>query len=258
MMIKLLRSDIYRVLHSKTIYITIVAMLGIATISMMSQTIIVSGMIDPDMQKVIESTKHWGMSEAIIACTMGLSAYSWFNIPMYTIIIGQEFSQGTYKNVFFSGISRREFVTSKLLLMMITIISLFIILFGYVAILGYIKNGLGNISFNGDIIKNLIIASLFYVIISTVYYTLALGIQVSTNSSILAIVFVIIFPFMIQMIQMLTDWNFLNMVNFAATTFRAQTGDLPISEIIKTLSMNAGLLLFTSCASIEILKRKEF
>ncbi|QIK69162.1 ABC transporter permease subunit [Erysipelothrix sp. HDW6C] len=257
-MMKLMRADMYRILRTKSFYATVIGMVVLVGVIVSTQTMVVSGMFDADMQQIIESTKVWGVREAIMTCTMGLSVFSWFSIPIYSIVVGQEFSQGTYKNVFFSGISRKSFVISKLILIASLVLFMLLVLFGSASLFGYLNGGMGSLPLSSDIVKNLMVAGLFYVVIITVYYAIAMSLQVSVNSVVIAIVFVVVAPFLIQMLQMSTDWAVLNAVSFAATTFEAVSGILSNADIVKTVAMNIGVLAVSAITTTLVIRYKEF
>lgn len=257
-MLKLIKTDIYRILHTKTLYITIAGLIAFTSLVVFSETLIISGIVDPTMQQTLEHTPTWGMTEAIMACTMGLSVFAWFCIPFYAMIVGSEFSYGTYKNIFLSGISRFQFVLIKLILIFICIIGMLCIFFGFGALFGYINGGVGTLAFDSSIINNLLLTGLFCAIITTLYYSIAMSLQVSTNSLALAIVSLVALPLVIQFAQMAFESDALNAVSFSITTFKATIGQMSFKDIIQTLIANVGVLSVSTFFSSYVLTKKEF
>ena len=253
-MIRLMKADIYRLLRTKGFYITMILVVAYAAMMVLSQSVGSVGVNIPDL--VDASTVQWNLKNAVQLTALSSSFLVYFLIGLFVIIFGYEFSQRTYKNSLTSGQSRLSFVVSKYLIQLLFFVLASILYFGGASVVAAVKYGVGDTAM-GTFIWETLILSVSVSLVISIIFSLASLILVSTNSTVLAAVFVVIYPIAIQIIAMVTKFEDLKYVDFFGLAQQLGIGALSAKELLPYIGINVVIILFALLGSTFVIRKKE-
>ncbi|MGY3779482.1 hypothetical protein, partial [Isobaculum melis] len=168
-----------------------------------------------------------------------------------------EFSQKTYKNTLTAGVSRITFVLSKYFSQLLTVILGTMLYLGSTFVFSFFKYGMDNIQV-GALAQDIVFATLSVSFCISVILSLATILLISFNSSILATIFIAIYPMLIQIIALITKWSGLKYFDFFSLAQNMALNDLAGEALIPYILISLGLIACSIVINAQVIKRKEF
>lgn len=254
-MINQIRADLYRQLRTKGLYIT--ASLTVLFSSLITGFQAAGGVMVSNVELLDKLTAgKWSVYMGFQSSVLGSSVLMYGFIGIFVIVIGYEFSQGTYKNTLVSGISRLDFVLSKYIVMLLDIFILLAIYFVCADSTGMIA-GRRMGSTGAQLAKDNGIAVLVTTFFISVVFSLAITLLIATRSLIAAGVFIVLWPTAISIIAVLTHWDWLKYLDFFGAASGIGLGTIPKSQQLWYILVSVGLLVVSTAVSTVVMRRRE-
>lgn len=250
-MIRLMKADIYRLLHTKGFFATGLAVMAYAIIQVITET---SGGVG--INQDLMSPAGADLKSAVNAAIFSSSILVYIFIGLFVMIIGYEFSQKNYKNSLTAGLSRFQFVFAKYLSEVIYLTLFILIYFLTVIVTAYVKFGNTQSDFLSLIMEVLFLAVAFGLLISVVF-SLATMLLISMGSLIVGSVFIVFYPLIIQIAYSLTSWEQLKYFDFLGFVQILATGQLTFEEIIPYVIVSAVVTILALMGSALVIRKKE-
>lgn len=253
-MIRLIKADIYRLLRTKGFYITMILMMAYAALIVLSQSV---GSVGVNMEdKVDIGAVQWNLKIAVQYVSFSSAFLVYFLIGLFVILFGYEFSQRTYKNSLTAGVSRMTFVLSKYLIQLLFFFVATVLYYGGAVVIASIKYGFGDTALAPFLWDTLIMAIGVSLIISVIF-SLASLILVSSNSLVLASVFVVVYPMAIQIFALITKFEGLKYLDFFGLVQQIGVGALSVNELFPYAAVSLALIVLSLAGSALIIRQKE-
>ncbi|RXT54972.1 ABC transporter permease, partial [Lacticaseibacillus chiayiensis] len=177
-------------------------------------------------------------------------------IGVFVIVFGYEFTQKVYKNTLISGISRLQFILAKYLVMLLDLLILFTTHFAMVLIGGLIKGR----ALGGDwttVFETMglsIVAATFFL---SVVFSLGVFLLIATGSMTIATIVVVIFPLLIEVLNVIAQWKWLKYFDFFGVSQNIGVGSMKMNALPPYIAVSFGFLIVMIGMSVLILRRKE-
>lgn len=113
-MLKTIKAEIYRLLHSKSFYITLLILTALVVLTTVTKSVGTVGVQVDDMENIAEETVKWSAYTIPFIQIQSLSILQYFFLPMLITVLGTDFSYATYKNTLCKGVGRGKYYFSKL------------------------------------------------------------------------------------------------------------------------------------------------
>lgn len=91
-----------------------------------------------------------------------------------------------------------------------------------------------------------------------VYYTVASFLQILFNSTVAAVIFIVLAPLVVQILQVIQGWDWLKYIDYLSLTQAFGLGALRGAELLPYIYINSVIVITAIGLSILLLKRKEF
>ena len=91
-----------------------------------------------------------------------------------------------------------------------------------------------------------------------VYYILASFIQILFNSTVAAIIFIVLAPIAVQVLQVIQGWDWLKYIDYLSLTQSFGLGTIQGTDLFPYIYINGLIVVVAVVLSIMLLKRKEF
>lgn len=255
-MLRLLQADFYRLTRTKSIYIIIALFTLLFIYSALTETVGTIGVTNEAVSTAKQGIE-WDFKIAMQFFILGACLLIYCFIIYYVHIFSMEFSNHTYKNIFMTGTSRSTFLMSKLTSLFLSIFMSTTVIFGAVAGVCLIYYGKPEQLPNDYLLSTFqFIAGLSLCIM--VYYVVASFLQLLFHNVIPAIIFIVLAPIVVQVLQVLQDWQWLKYVDYLSLTQAFGLGSIKGEELLPYIYVNSGIVIVTTALSIMMLKRKEF
>jgi ABC-2 type transport system permease protein len=252
-MTRLMKADFYRLSHTVGIYITLAVVAILGVMNVVFETSISSGInVEGDLGKKV----IWDLAHLMRNTVLSSSILNYCFISIFVILIGFEFSSKTYKNSLISGTSRITFVLAKYATELLVLISATILFFMAALLAGIVKYGLGQTDLLAVFSEMLVISVVLGLMIS-VLFSLATMVLTLTESSVMAAVFIVMYPLIIQIIALVTKGEEVKYLDVSGFAQMVGLNQIKLSESVPYLLVSLGLILMSLVGSAFIIRHKE-
>ncbi|MBP1040142.1 ABC transporter permease [Vagococcus sp. BWB3-3] len=250
-MIRLMKADFYRVWHTKGFLATIGLVIAFAVMIVATES---SGGIGVDT--ALPNLQGGSLKNSIFLAVFSSSMLLYLLIGVFVIIIGYEFSQKNYKNSLTAGVSRFQFILSKYLSEVIYLSTFVLLYFTAAMVTGIVKFGGTQNNLASFLLETLLLAVAIGLIISVIF-CMATVLLVATGSTIIPTVFIVIYPILLQIIAVLTKWNFLKYFDFLNFVQLLGRQELSGEQLIPYVVTGVSVTIVSLIASTLIIRNKE-
>lgn len=255
-MIRLMQADFYRLTHTKSVYIVVTLFISFFIFSTLSGAVGTIGVSNETIQETVTAVQ-WDFILAMQYFTVTASMLIYCYIVYFLNIFSVEFSNRTYKNILMAGTSRSTYIFSKLLMLFLMIISTTVLIYLINAAVCFFYYGKP-----ADLPEGYWISILQFImglaLCIMVYYILASFLQILFNSTVAAVVFIVLAPFAVQILQVVQGWEWLKYIDYLSLTQSFGLGVIQGTDLLPYIYINAIIVLVAIACSIMLLKRKEF
>lgn len=254
-----IKSDFYRLFQSKGFYITLGVVVAYTLLIVLTQTM-AGVMVEGDTAVEMGNTQAalWTGSVALTNLLDMFSTLPFFMIPLFLIIVGYDFSMGTYKNTLTTGISRTKYFFAKYLTVVIAALFVVIIYLGLGYLIAGLKNGFGETTnvFWMAIIQNIGIKCFALLLLML----LATAVQVTTTSQIVAVLVIALLPIILQLFGIIPPLDKLEIYRFNPFLFMDITpGTILPKELLTSLTISSTMITVGLFVGTPLIfKKKEF
>lgn len=255
-MLRLIQADFYRLTRTASIYIVLLIFISVFIFSIITETVGTIGINNDDVNVAI-SSMEWDFISTMKNFSLTASILIYCFIVYYIHIFSTEFTNRTYKNILMAGTSRSTYLFSKLSMLFLMILSSTILIYFIVAMVGLFYYGQPSNFPNNywlSVIQFIVGLSLCIM----VYYIIASFIQILFNSTVAAIIFIVLAPIAIQVLQVIKGWDWLKYIDYLSLTQSFGLGIIEGTELLPYILINGVIVALVIILSISLLKRKEF
>lgn len=252
-MVRLMKADFYRLSQTTGIRITLLVVAALGVLSVFFETAITSGVnVDNDLFK----ETVWDLPHLMQNTVASSSILNYCFISVFVILIGFEFSLKTYKNSLTSGTSRLPFVFAKYVTELVVLILSTFLFFVIVLVSGIFKYGTAGVDLF-SIFSEMLLSSVVMGLMVSVLFSLATLILILTQSSIMAAVFIVIYPLIVQIAQLITKLDVIKYFDLAGFTQKVGLNLVSMNESLPYLFVGVAIILLSLVGSSVIIKHKE-
>lgn len=256
-MIRLMKADLYRLVHTKGIYIVLLAIIAFVGISVSSEIVGTMGVkSESAMESRSQGSSTWNMAVALTSASFSSSILIYLFIVFFVVVLGYEFSQRTYKNTLTSGASRIAFVISKYFTQLLTLFVGTFLYFATTALFAFLKYGTEGIIV-GDVLRDTVIAMVSLSFCVSVIFSLATLVLFLTTSNIISVVFIIIYPILIQLTYMFTNWEGLKYFDFYSLAQNIGLGQIGGTELVPYILVSLATIVISLIGGTIVIRHKE-
>ncbi|KAF1298456.1 hypothetical protein BAU15_11925 [Enterococcus sp. JM4C] len=250
-MIRLIKADFYRVLHTKGFIVTGIVMIAFAIVNVLTGNSVGMGVdLDTTMPSGID------LKTSIDAAVFSSSILVYLLIGVFVIVFGYEFSQKTYKNSLTAGVSRLQFVVAKYISQVFYLTFFIVLHFAAVMLTAYLKFGSTQADFFSFVLQTFLLAVAISLLISVVF-SLASLLLVGLGSMVGAAILIVVYPIVVQIIYTITEWEQLKYFDFLGFIQVLGVGQLKFDEILPYVIVSAVVTLLSLVASTLLIRNKE-
>ncbi|RBP99909.1 ABC transporter permease [Bifidobacterium xylocopae] len=257
-MINQMRADFYRQAHTIGCYVLLAATIGFSVLLTLTKQ--VGGMMvsEGNTSQLMEQMAHspWSVLTGVKALTMSTSVLLYFDIALFVIVIGYEFSQKTYKNTLISGISRLQFIGAKYAVMLIDLLGLTLVYY-LTCLATSLATGRGLGESAGKLAGDIAIMTIAVAFFISVTFSLGIILLVATGSTIIPAVFVVVWPLAVAMLTVFAHWSWLKYVDFINVAMNVALSLIKVGDLWPYIGVSVGVLAVTIVGSALIIRRKE-
>lgn len=251
-MVRLMKADFYRLSQTTGIRITLLVVAALGVLSVFFETAITSGVnVDNDLFK----ETVWDLPHLMQNTVASSSILNYCFISVFVILIGFEFSLKTYKNSLTSGTSRLSFVFAKYVTELVVLILSTFLFFVIVLVSGIFKYGTAGVDLF-SIFSEMLLSSVVMGLMVSVLFSLATLILILTQSSIMAAVFIVIYP-LVQIAQLITKSDVIKYFDLAGFTQKVGLNLVSMNESLPYLFVGVAIILLSLVGSSVVIKHKE-
>lgn len=255
-MLRLIQADLYRLTRTTSIYVTLIIFTALFVLSIITESVGTLG-VDNEQVNTTMQALEWDFLTAVQSFSVSACVLIYCFIIYYVHIFSTEFSNRTYKNILMSGTSRSTYLFSKLTMLFLMILGSTIGIYVINAIVSLIYYGKPTSFPEGFWISNVqFIFALSLCIM--VYYIVASFLQILFNSTIAAIIFIVLAPIAVQILQVIQSWEWLQYIDLLSFTQAFRLGFIEGTDLIPYVLINGGIVIVVIIMNITLLKTKEF
>ena len=255
-MLRIIHADLYRLTRTKSVYIIVSLFIALFIFSTLTETVGTIGITNENVNEAKQGVE-WDFTTAMQYFTITACLLIYCFIVYYIHIFSTEFSNRTYKNILMTGTSRSTFMLSKLTMLFLAIFTTTMAIYMTIATICYIYYGKPENLPDGFLLNSLqFILGLSLCIM--VYYIVASFLQILFNNVIPAIIFIVLAPIVVQVLQVIQGWHWLKYVDYLSLTQAFGLNALNRAELFPYIYVNGGVVIIAILLSIMLLKRKEF
>jgi len=255
-MLRLMQADFYRLTRTKSVYIILSLFISLFIIATLTETVGTIGVTNEQVNKATNATA-WDFISAMKYFTVTACILIYCFIVYYINIFSIEFSNRTYKNILMAGTSRSAYLFSKLLMLFLMIISTTVIIYLIITLVCFFYYGKP-----ADLPDNYLMSTLQFIVglslCIMVYYILASFLQILFNSIVAAIIFIVLAPLAVQILQVIQGWDWLKYIDYLSLTQSFGLGAIQGADLLPYIYINGVIIVVAIALSIILLKRKEF
>jgi len=156
-----------------------------------------------------------------------------------------------------AGTSRSAYLFSKLSMLFLMIISTTVIIYLIITLVCFFYYGKP-----ADLPDNYLMSTLQFIVglslCIMVYYILASFLQILFNSIVAAIIFIVLAPLAVQILQVIQGWEWLKYIDYLSLTQLFGLGAIQGADLLPYIYINGVIVVVAIALSIILLKRKEF
>jgi ABC-2 type transport system permease protein len=252
----MLRADFYRLLQSKSFWITQALVLVFVVVTIKTGSV---GHIGIDAgQEVQQAAQSYGENLDGVTAVSVVQSMSdilvYFILPLIVFIIGTDFTKGTYKNILTVGVSRYKYFFSKLTSFTIVLTIQLIMIYLVAFITGVIVNTTGDITI--DFMKNTVAVLGVQLIFLLAITVLASALLFTTKNNVVSIIFTIVFPLALSILHLLNpNVRLYEMLDFSTALKLATSLDF---DLLKYCLMGAlSTIVLGNVVIAQVFKRQE-
>ena len=255
-MLRLMQADFYRLTRTKSVYIILSLFISLFIVSTLTETVGTIGVTNEQVNAATNATA-WDFILAMKYFTVTACILIYCFIVYYINIFSIEFSNRTYKNILMAGTSRSAYLFSKLSMLFLMIISTTIIIYFIITLVCFFYYGKP-----ADLPDNYLMSTLQFIVglslCIMVYYILASFLQILFNSIVAAIIFIVLAPLAVQILQVIQGWDWLKYIDYLSLTQLFGLGAIQGADLLPYIYINGVIVVVAIALSIILLKRKEF
>ncbi|MGM0110817.1 ABC transporter permease [Enterococcus sp. DIV0187] len=262
-MLRLIKADFYRLFHSKVFHYILLVTIGLAGGIIISESFSAVAIVNTkELQDILDSFNQmdWNLMIAFKSTLLLSSLLTYLSIGLFTIISGYEFSQKTYRNTLASGVSRVTFVLSKYFVHLLSVLFLTALYLGSALVFAFIRYGTENVNM-GTLIGEIFFSILSLTITIVAILSLANVLLISSSSSVLAAIFIVVYPLGIQIVNQISRlgsrWSSFKLFDLLGMVQRMAFEKISGKTLIPSIAMNVILMICTIIASAWMIKKKE-
>lgn len=256
-MIRLIKSDIYRVLNARSFWIIMAILLVLQVLLILDGGIFYIGPTNSESTyRILNDTRS--IKETLHGSTLNINIFVMFASVLYAVIVGHEFSNGTYKNILCSGINRISFVVGKLISISIMLVLMLIYWYSLAFIISLIMNGTSISFLTMTDIKYLIFSIVITTLILTTINAVALMLQFFLNSVVVPMTIVTVAPVLISLFIILKGAEGLSFLDLTSTLQYLIMGDTESINLTSCIIKNIALLIGSTGLASYIMTKREF
>ncbi|GAB2021336.1 ABC transporter permease [Pseudolactococcus yaeyamensis] len=249
-MIRLMKADFYRLSKTVGLYMTLLAVVALGVLSVVSEASISVGV------NVEDIARTWTLPYLMKNAVMASPILTYVFISIFIILIGHEFSLKTYKNSLTAGTSRLTFLLAKYVTELLVLVLATFLFFMAVLVAGVMKYGLAGADLF-SIFSDMLLSSVMTGIMISVLFGLATLILISVQSSVLAAVFTVMYPLIMQITASVTKWENIKYFDFFGFAQMIGLNQLTLNESIPYLVVGSITILLSIVGSVFVIKHKE-
>ena len=254
-MLRLMQADLYRLTRTKSIYMIINLFIALFIYSALTQTVGTIGIVNETVNDAKVGVE-WDFVTAIQYFTVTACILIYCFIIFYVHIFSTEFSNRTYKNILMTGTSRSTFILSKLTMLFLCILSTTIVIYLTIATVCYFYYGKP-----ASLPDSFLLSTLQFIIglslCIMVYYVVASFIQLVFNNVIPAVIFIVLAPIVVQVLQVIQGWHWLKYIDYLSLTQAFGLNTIQGASLLPYIYVNGTIVIFAIIFSIVLLKVKE-
>jgi ABC-type transport system involved in multi-copper enzyme maturation permease subunit len=271
-MTNLIRSDIYRILRGKGLYITLGIFLAIIVIQVAGGANMNAG-VDPAAFEMLEMEDFENLSmadffhsptgaEAPFQVMAASANILYFLLPLIIFISAADFSSGAAKNTLASGVSRCRYYGAKVILSCICCALLLLVYLLLSTLLATLINGFGG-AFDGEYIGSVLkifFAQLWLCIACACVINFIVFAFRRTAAAIGATIAFILAPSMVMLVLMFANEWFENLFDYdlpSAIGALARVNGMSSGDIAKLLAVGAGYIAAASIGGFMLFRKAE-
>lgn len=251
-----MHADLFRLTRTKSIYIIVGLFIALFIYSTITESVGTIGITNDNVNEAKQGVQ-WDFVTAMQYFTITASFLIYCFIIYYIHIFSTEFSNRTYKNILMTGTSRSTFILSKLTMLFLAIFTTTIAIYLTLTTVCYLYYGKPD-----QLPDSYLLTTLQFILCLSlcimVYYVVASFLQLLFSNVIPAIIFIVLAPIVIQVLQVIQGWHWLKYVDYLSLTQAFGLNTLKGVELFPYIYVNASIIIIAILLSIMLLKRKEF
>lgn len=251
-----MQADLYRLTRTKSIYVLLGIFIALFIFSAITQTVASIGVTNESVNQAKQGVE-WDFVTSMKYFTINSCLLIYCFIIYYLNIFSIEFSNQTFKNILMAGTSRSTFIISKLSMLFFMLISTTVIIYLIMIGVNYLYYGQPD-NLPDEFLINTCQFIIGLSLCIMVYYIVASFLQILFNSNIIAIIFIVLTPIAVQILQVTQGWNWLKYIDYLSLTQAFGLNTLDSSELLPYIYINGIIVTLTILFSILLLKRKAF
>lgn len=249
-----IKADYYRQRHTWGVYVVLVLTLVFSSLITANES--TGGiMINTDSMSNF-GTAQWSILTGLKSATLSTTVLLYIDIAIFVMVIGQEFSKKVYKNTLISGTSRLSFIVGKFATMLIDILGLTFSYYGMVMLVSHLAGRTAGAS-TLTLIRTWGLMTLTVAFFISVIFSIGVIILVTLSSVVVAVVFVILWPFLIAILANFSHWQWLKYIDFTDVAQAIALGTLKVESLWPYIGTSIGVLIVAIVGSAIIMQRKE-
>lgn len=257
-MINMLKADLYRVFRSKSFWVTQMIMVVIVVLSVYYSSVMKFGVEVNDSSVIdeAEAARNLWTGCYSIQALMGMAIIlTYVTMPIFKIVVGNDLSKQTYKNIISIGISRKAYLFSKYLVFLVASFMQFVFYYVSGFLVGTIINGVGQFEVPISEISWSFILGYFEL---QALYALMMLILYLSFSNVAAILFGVLYPFFLSIPAIiLPESSWLRYLNFGELVTYIPVSSFSTQEWVQLIVPMVVAIIIGLIGSVLIFRKKE-
>ncbi|MHC5247544.1 ABC transporter permease [Enterococcus sp. LJL90] len=210
-MFNFIRGDFYRLLHTKSFWITEAVVFVFTLIAIFSMSTVTMVTVNGESATSGNSVSSITGFTAIQLSLTSMLLY--FMLPLIILVLGSEYSKGTLKNIVTVGVSRTSFFFGKFISFMTVLFAQILGIMTVSFVVGTIVGGTG--FENGEQVATLVYYMFGLLLMLAAISSLIIIVLYLTKNTAVCIILAIILPTIINTVHIFKqDWKILDFIDF--------------------------------------------
>ncbi|MBE5109030.1 ABC transporter permease [Bacillus thuringiensis] len=255
-MIRLMKADLYRLSRTKSVYIALLILAVMFLYSTLTGKVSSIGVVTGNGNSTLPHENLESIS-SLQYFTLNANSFIWGYIIYFVQVFSKEFGDRTFKNILMAGMSRTKYIFSKMLTLWILVFS--------TTIFYYLMNAVVTYFYYEDSssITTVFLSSTAVFIVGLalcimVYFIIASLLQILFNSTVAATLFIGLGPVVVQVLQIMQEWEWLKYVNYLSITQAFGLGLIKDKELLLNIYVNVTIIVIVIILNIWLFKKKEY